>query len=362
MEAEIKNDQELYSYFRGRTATLCRDNFTFLMDHPEVKRVLNDYLSNILLHKPDDVFKFTKDYFKFLSDKGESVKFVVLVGPNSVGKSTLIDRVMKEYPNVFERPKFTSSKEKENCIVVSKEDFMDMLNKKEVLSYTYDNKEKEYEGITKGEIQRIINEGKVALLEIDLTGALKINSSSIDANFVGILPPSIDALRKRVKEHTKLNTGNINKVLEKAAEEVKEIEAHSFFSFRIINDEIETGYKDFKNAMNSLFPFLKYSPEDIEKVKEIASKGHEEKKEENEEGMKEIKEEEKKDDNIQKEVSNEEEKKDEVPNEEEKKEEAPKEEEKKVDDKPIEEEKKEETNSKEKDIPKEEVKVEEVKE
>ena len=129
MEAEIKNDQELYSYFRGRTATLCRDNFTFLMDHPEVKRVLNDYLSNILLHKPDDVFKFTKDYFKFLSDKGESVKFVVLVGPNSVGKSTLIDRVMNEYPNVFERPKFTSSKEKENCIVVSKEDFMDIVLK-----------------------------------------------------------------------------------------------------------------------------------------------------------------------------------------------------------------------------------------
>lgn len=358
MEAEIKNDQELYSYFRGRTATLCRDNFTFLMEHPEVKRVLNDYLSNILLHKPDDVFKFTKDYFKFLSDKGESVKFVVLVGPNSVGKSTLIDRVMNEYPNVFEKPKFTSSKEKENCIVVSKEDFMDMLNKKEVLSYTYDNKEKEYEGITKGEIQRIINEGKIALLEIDLTGALKINSSSVDANFVGILPPSIDALRKRVKEHTKLNTGSINKVLEKAEEEVKEIEAHSFFTFRIKNDELETGYKDFKNAIISLFPFLKYTPEDIEKVKEVASKGHEEKKEENEEGMKEIKEE-KKYNNIQKEEHNEQPKP-----EEEKKSEAPKEE-PKVEDKPIEEEKKEapknaneEPNSKEQDIPKEEVKVE----
>ena len=353
MEEEIKNDQELYSYFRGRTATLCRDNFTFLMEHPEVKRLLNDYLSNILLHKPDDVFKFTKDYFKFLSDKGESVKFVVLVGPNSVGKSTLIDRLMEEYKGVFERPKFTSSKEKENCIVVSKEDFMDMLNKKEVLSYTYDNKEKEYEGITKGEIQRIINEGKIALLEIDLTGAMKINASSVDANFVGILPPSIDALRKRVKEHTKLNTGNINKVLEKAAEEVKEIEAHSFFQFRIMNDEIDTGYKDFKNAMVSLFPFLKYSKEYIDKVIEVASKGHEEKKEDE---MNEIKEEEKKEDNIPKEDKKEEEdKKDEAPKEEEKKDEPKEEEEKKED-----ASKEEEPNKKEENIPKEEVKVEEV--
>lgn len=36
----------------------------------------------------------TKDYFKFLSDKGEFVKLVVLVGPNRVGKSMLIDRLM----------------------------------------------------------------------------------------------------------------------------------------------------------------------------------------------------------------------------------------------------------------------------
>ena len=39
MEEEIKNDQELYSYFRDRNTTLCKDNFTFLMNHPEVKRL-----------------------------------------------------------------------------------------------------------------------------------------------------------------------------------------------------------------------------------------------------------------------------------------------------------------------------------
>ena len=94
MEEEIRNDQELYSYYRDRTTTLTKDNFMYLMSHPEVKRLLNDYLSNILLHKPDDVFKFTKDYFKFLSDKGESDKFVILVGPNSVGKTTLINKIL----------------------------------------------------------------------------------------------------------------------------------------------------------------------------------------------------------------------------------------------------------------------------
>ena len=109
LEEEIQNDQELFSYFRDRNTMLCQDNFNFLMEHPEIKRLLNDYLSNILLHKPDDVFKFTKDYFKFLCDFGESHKLVVLVGPNSVGKTTMIDYILKQFPDNFVKPDFRST-------------------------------------------------------------------------------------------------------------------------------------------------------------------------------------------------------------------------------------------------------------
>ena len=55
----------------------------------------------------------TKDYFKFLSDKGESVKLVVLVGPNRVGKSMLIDRLMQNIKIDLQKPKYTSLKEQE---------------------------------------------------------------------------------------------------------------------------------------------------------------------------------------------------------------------------------------------------------
>jgi len=267
MEEEIKNDQELYSYYRDRTTTLTKDNFMYLMSHPEVKRLLNDYLSNILLHKPDDVFKFTKDYFKFLSEKGESDKFVVLVGPNSVGKTTFINKICEDFPENFEKPKHIVTNDKENCIKVSKEEFMDGINNKTIIVYSYDNKENEYDGISKDEIERINKSGKIAILEIDLNGAKKINNSSVDANFIGVLPPSMDALRVRIKQNTKLNTASINNVLEFAEKEVKEIENLTFFVFRIMNDELDTGYKDMKNAIISLYPFLKYKPEDIEAIK-----------------------------------------------------------------------------------------------
>ena len=53
-----------------------------------------------------------------------------------------------------------------------------------------------------------------------------MKSLDIEANFVGILPPSLDALRHRIKQNTKLNTEKINAELEKASDEIKEIEKY----------------------------------------------------------------------------------------------------------------------------------------
>jgi guanylate kinase len=283
LEEEIQHDQELFSYFRDRNTTLCQDNFNFLMEHPEVKRLLNDYLSNILLHKPDDVFKFTKDYFKFLCDKGESHKLVVLVGPNSVGKTTMIDYIIKQFPNDFRKPSFRSTIQNENGFkLMDIEEHSNGLKNNLFIYDRFDTDKKEYISLEKSEIENIQNEGKIAIIEIDLEGAKKMNSLDIEANFLGIMPPSLDALRLRIKKHTKLNTEKINAELEKASDEIKEIEKYTFFMFRIINDELETGLKDIKNAMISLYPKLKYTDEMIEEIKNLNFNGENENKKEEE--------------------------------------------------------------------------------
>ena len=292
LEEEIQHDQELFSYFRDRNTTLCQDNFTFLMEHPEVKRLLNDYLSNILLHKPDDVFKFTKDYFKFLCDKGESHKLVVLVGPNSVGKTTMIDHIIKEFPENFQKPIFRSTlKDEVGFKLMEIEEHSNGLKNNLFVYDKFDPDNKEYISLEKSEIENIQKEGKIAIIEIDFEGAKKMKNMDIEANFIGILPPSLDALRQRIKEHTKLNTEKINAELEKASDEIKEIEKYTFFMFRITNDVLETGLKDVKNAMISLYPKLKYTDEMIEEIKNIEAKNEnksdEEKKSENESHIKE---------------------------------------------------------------------------
>ena len=291
LEEEIQNDQELFSYFRDRNTMLCQDNFNFLMEHPEIKRLLNDYLSNILLHKPDDVFKFTKDYFKFLCDFGESHKLVVLVGPNSVGKTTMIDYIIKQFPDNFVKPDFRSTVRNENGFkLIDVEEHSNGLKNNLFLYDKFDTENKEYICLEKSAVEEIKNQGKIAIIEIDLEGAKKMNSLDIEANFIGILPPSLDDLRHRIKEHTKLNTEKINAELEKASDEIKEIEKYTFFMFRIINDQLETGLKDILNAMISLYPKLKYTDEIIEEIKNMNLKENNIKKDEDE-GKKNISEE-----------------------------------------------------------------------
>mmetsp|Transcript_39544 Transcript_39544/g.51800 ORF Transcript_39544/g.51800 Transcript_39544/m.51800 type:complete len:90 (+) Transcript_39544:315-584(+) len=54
-------------------------------------------------------------------------------------------------------------------------------------------------GTAKSQITKIQSEGKIPLLDIDVQGALKFNNVFPDSNFVAVLPPSIDDLRKRLE-------------------------------------------------------------------------------------------------------------------------------------------------------------------
>jgi len=60
------------------------------MDHPEIREVLNDFLSSVLATKPDDVFVYAKEYFNPFNPSPEREKPFIIVGPSGVGKNTLV--------------------------------------------------------------------------------------------------------------------------------------------------------------------------------------------------------------------------------------------------------------------------------
>ncbi|CRH02584.1 conserved Plasmodium protein, unknown function [Plasmodium relictum] len=45
--------------------TLKNENIKYMETHQELKDLLNDFISSILLHTPDDIFKYANEYFSY---------------------------------------------------------------------------------------------------------------------------------------------------------------------------------------------------------------------------------------------------------------------------------------------------------
>ena len=69
-----------------------------------------------------------------------------------------------------------------------------MIEKNDLLENNHFNNN--YYGTSKSEIERISKEGKVCILEMDVNEANQIYKLNFPANYIGILPPSLDILEK----------------------------------------------------------------------------------------------------------------------------------------------------------------------
>jgi effector-binding domain-containing protein len=82
-----------------------------------------------------------------------------------------------------------------------------------------------------------------------------------------VLPSSLDVLRERLRSYIidgkKLNTESISNILHICKSEIDEIKYSSFFSHKIVNDIFESSYNSFRNAVLSIFPYLKTNYKDL---------------------------------------------------------------------------------------------------
>jgi guanylate kinase len=63
MEENVNFDNEVLAYLSVRKDELIESHSEYIAKHPEIREVLNDFLSSVLLSKPNDVFVYAKEYF-----------------------------------------------------------------------------------------------------------------------------------------------------------------------------------------------------------------------------------------------------------------------------------------------------------
>lgn len=78
--------------------------------------------------------------------------------------------------------------------------------------------------------------------------------SSLLANYIGIIPPDTDTIKKRLESRATEDADLIEKRISTGIIEVEEIHKSKEFDCKIVNDDLEKAFNELKNAIYSLYP------------------------------------------------------------------------------------------------------------
>jgi guanylate kinase len=254
---KVNFDNEVLAYLSNRKNDLIESHEEYILSHPEIREVLNDFLSSVLLHKPDDVFVYAKEYFHPFNPTPLRGKPFILVGPSGVGKDTLLTEVLKKYQGIFERKiSYTTrtpkkhEKNQGNYYLISREEFQKKIESRDFVEYKEINGN--LYGTCKKELKRISDAGRIPIIEVDVRGAIDINKTGLEGNFLFVYPPSFEELRKRIGNRIETEE-EFKKRIEASITEIELANNSVLFTNRLVNDKLDKAVDQFFTLIEALY-------------------------------------------------------------------------------------------------------------
>ena len=103
-------------------------------------------------------------------------------------------------------------------------------------------------GTPRDQLDRVIRSGGVMVLDVDVQGAFKLRRAYPEAVTIFILPPSITALRKRLKKRGTETQEQLKVRFDNAR---KEMRLYKKFDYVVINEELDTAVKEVLSIIDS---------------------------------------------------------------------------------------------------------------
>ena len=183
-----------------------------------------------------------------LGDEKEGQVFIISA-PAGTGKTTLVEKLVKEFPSVTASVSYTTREPREGEIAgvhyhfIAAPEFEEKISAGDFLEYVklYGT----YYGTSKQWVKEQQKKGKHVLLVIDTQGALKLKSV-LPSVLIFIRPPSLDILRNRLIRRQTETPGMIEQRVDWAQQE---LEAAQQYDYQIINDDLETAYQVLKSIL-----------------------------------------------------------------------------------------------------------------
>ncbi|WP_317313611.1 guanylate kinase [Absicoccus porci] len=164
---------------------------------------------------------------------------IILSGPSGVGKGTIRkyfekdDRLNLAYStSMTTRSPRQGEKDGVDYFFTTKEKFEEAIKNGDLLEYA--EFVGNYYGTPLNEVERLRNEGKNVLLEIEVQGATQVQKRCPDALSIFIIPPSMDELERRIRGRRSEPEEIIQQRLAKASHEMKMIPNYKYI---VCNDD-----------------------------------------------------------------------------------------------------------------------------
>ncbi len=176
--------------------------------------------------------------------ENKGILFVVSA-PAGCGKDTILNEFFKRSKTAGYAVSATTRAPRSGEIdgvhyhFLTVDDFKAKIENGEVLEYT------EYcgnfYGTLKKSVDDLLENGKDAVLKIEVEGAMNIRKKFSDACLVFILPPSLEILEERLR---KRGTESEEKIIERTKQARTELEFAKNYDYLIVNDDLNEAVED----------------------------------------------------------------------------------------------------------------------
>lgn len=184
-------------------------------------------------------------------------KLLIFSAPSGAGKTTIVRHLLKQESNLEFSISATSRAPRHNEIhgkdyyFLSGKEFKNKIDNNDFLEWEEVYKGTCY-GTLKSEVERLREQGKSVIFDVDVVGGLNIKKYYGDeALAIFIQPPSVDELRKRLEGRS---TETKEKIDMRIAKAEQELAYASQFDICIINDKLEDAFAETKKVVTK---FLK---------------------------------------------------------------------------------------------------------
>jgi len=165
---------------------------------------------------------------------------IVISGPSGAGKGTICKALLEKHDNIYisvsatTRAPRVGEVEGINYYFLTKEAFEEKVNNNGFLEYA--NVHGNFYGTPKVNVEKMLDEGKDVILEIDIQGALQVKENFKEGVFIFILPPSMEELKQRI---IKRGSETEESLMTRFKNAYKEINYVSKYNYAVVNDKLE---------------------------------------------------------------------------------------------------------------------------